>query len=124
MTTIPEIDVCGAGSNGISCPGAGSGGWFYRCCSVNGHCGPKNDIQNPADYCGGGCQPGYGACDARPPPPRPTTPPTISTDSTCGPIVNKRCPSGQCCSGSNFCGTGPDFCGSANWCQSAYGSCY
>ena len=30
---------------------------------------------------------------------------------TCGPIVNKKCASGLCCSGSNFCGTGVDFCG-------------
>lgn len=125
MSTIPEIDVCGAGSGGVSCPGAGSGGYFYRCCSSAGHCGPKNTEQGDLQYCGAGCQPGYGLCDPhRHPPPNPTTPPTVSTDSHCGPIVNKKCPSGQCCSGSNFCGTGVAFCGAANWCQASYGTCH
>ncbi|KAI5808640.1 hypothetical protein DFH27DRAFT_606976 [Peziza echinospora] len=123
VSTIPHIDICGTGSGGISCPGVGPGGFFYRCCSVNGHCGPKNNIQNQGDYCGTGCQPGFGACDTRPIPPVPTTGTTVSTDDTCGPIVNKRCPAGKCCSGSNFCGTGADFCGAANWCQAAWGIC-
>lgn len=124
MNTIPEIDVCGANSNHISCPGAGPGGYYYRCCSSAGHCGPKNALQDSAQYCGAGCQSGYGSCDpARRAPPNPSTPPTVSTDGTCGPIVNKKCPGTQCCSGSNFCGTGVDFCGAANWCQSAYGRC-
>jgi len=126
MNTIPEIDVCGpgAGSGGVSCPGAGSGGYFYRCCSSAGHCGPKNTLQGNAQYCGAGCQPGFGLCDPdRPAPPDPTTEPTFSTDSTCGPIVNKKCPTGRCCSGSNFCGTDIDFCGAANWCQWKYGRC-
>jgi len=124
MTTIPHIDVCGRGTDNIRCPGAGVGGYYYRCCSGNGHCGPKNGEQSSADYCGTGCQPGYGSCDPqRPVPPPPSTPPTVSNDDTCGPIVNKRCPSGQCCSGSNFCGTGADFCGAANWCQVGWGTC-
>jgi len=120
---IPEIDVCGP-SHGVSCPGVGPGGYFYRCCSSKGHCGPKNVEQDSAQYCGAGCQARYGLCDpSRPRPPKPDTPPSISTDSRCGPIVNKKCPTGQCCSGSNFCGTGPDFCGAANWCQVDYGHC-
>jgi hypothetical protein len=39
---------------------------------------------------------------------------------TCGPIVNKKCRKGLCCSGYNFCGGGEDFCGAANWCQSKW----
>jgi hypothetical protein len=31
---------------------------------------------------------------------------TAHDGETCGPIVNKKCASGLCCSGSNFCGTG------------------
>lgn len=28
----------------MSCPGAGQNSYFYRCCSSNGHCGPKNNV--------------------------------------------------------------------------------
>ncbi|RPB11006.1 hypothetical protein P167DRAFT_554148 [Morchella conica CCBAS932] len=125
--TVPHIDICGAGSGGISCPGAGIGGFFYRCCSGNGHCGPKNTEQSQYDYCGTShCQPGYGACDpTRSLPPNPAAPATVAgPQENCGPIVNKRCPAGQCCSGSNYCGTGPDFCGAANWCQVNWGECH
>ena len=31
MNTIPEIDVCGP-AHGVSCPGAGVDGYYYRCC--------------------------------------------------------------------------------------------
>lgn len=36
---VPEIDVCGHAVGGVSCPGAGKNGYFYRCCSSVGHCG-------------------------------------------------------------------------------------
>lgn len=39
MMEVPHIDVCGKDSNGITCPGAGTNGYFYRCCSSAGHCG-------------------------------------------------------------------------------------
>ncbi|RPA95168.1 hypothetical protein L873DRAFT_1813353 [Choiromyces venosus 120613-1] len=124
-SSIPSIDVCGAGSNNIKCPGAGSGGFYYRCCSRRGHCGPKNGEQAQSDYCGAGCQAGYGFCDQRPVPPPPPPPHgTAGPAGHCGPIVNKKCGGGLCCSGSNFCGTGPDFCGAANWCQVDWGTCY
>ncbi|KAF4533864.1 hypothetical protein BFW01_g9052 [Lasiodiplodia theobromae] len=125
--SIPVIDVCGHAQGGVSCPGAGPGGYFYRCCSAAGHCGPKNDIQDAAMYCGDGCQAGFGKCGVNGVS-KPVTTPSGSTGTagegeTCGPIVNKRCADGLCCSGSNFCGTGEDFCGAANWCQPSWGSC-
>ncbi|KAL2054742.1 hypothetical protein ABVK25_005046 [Lepraria finkii] len=49
-SSIPNIDVCGAAPGGISCPGAGVPpsanilGYYYRCYSAAGHCGPKNNI--------------------------------------------------------------------------------
>lgn len=123
-STVPNIDVCGASSDNISCPGAGVNGYFYRCCSNAGHCGPKNDIQDQSLYCGDGCQSGYGKCNSMSAPPEPTaTPGVAQMGDTCGPIVNMKCDIGLCCSGSNYCGTGTDFCGSANWCQKDYGMC-
>ena len=50
---VPNIDVCGAGPGGVSCPGAGMNGYFYRCCSSAGHCGPKNNVC-PFSDCGHG----------------------------------------------------------------------
>jgi len=117
--SVPVIDVCGHAQGGVTCPGAGANGYFYRCCSSAGHCGPKNDLQDQALYCGDGCQKGYGKCDSEKAPTEPTV--ARGEDSaegeTCGPIVNRKCKAGLCCSGSNFCGTGADFCGAANWCQ-------
>jgi len=122
--SVPVVDVCGSGEGGVTCPGAGANGYFYRCCSSGGHCGPKNDIQDQAIYCGTGCQKGYGKCDTEAKPPVPTTAPgTAGAGEPCGPIVNKKCASGLCCSGSNFCGTTVDFCGAANWCQPKWGRC-
>lgn len=36
-TAVPEIDVCGHAQGGVTCPGAGANGYFYRCCSSAGH---------------------------------------------------------------------------------------
>ncbi|CAL8574401.1 hypothetical protein XPA_000361 [Xanthoria parietina] len=122
---VPNIDVCGSAQGGVKCPGAGSNGYFYRCCSSAGHCGPKNDIQDQAIYCGAGCQGSFGDCalTKKPPPYSSATPKIANGGDTCGPIVNAKCAAGLCCSGSNFCGTGADFCGAANWCQPKWGSC-
>ncbi|KAI4112125.1 MAG: hypothetical protein LQ339_000133 [Xanthoria mediterranea] len=122
---VPNIDVCGSAQGGVKCPGAGSNGYFYRCCSSAGHCGPKNDIQDQAIYCGAGCQGSFGDCalTKNPPPYSSATPKIANGGDTCGPIVNAKCAAGLCCSGSNFCGTGADFCGAANWCQPKWGSC-
>lgn len=123
--SVPVIDVCGHAQGGVTCPGAGANGYFYRCCSSAGHCGPKNDIQDQSLYCGTGCQAGYGKCDSEKAPAEPSVPrgADAGEGETCGPIVNKKCKTGLCCSGSNFCGTGNDFCGAANWCQSKWGKC-
>jgi hypothetical protein len=123
-TAVPEIDVCGHAQGGVTCPGAGANGFFYRCCSSAGHCGPKNDIQDQNLYCGDGCQAGFGKCDNEKAPAQPTAKAAVSQEGeTCGPIVNRKCATGLCCSGSNFCGAGVDFCGAANWCQSKWGKC-
>ncbi|KAK7611616.1 hypothetical protein BKA81DRAFT_395647 [Phyllosticta paracitricarpa] len=129
VSSIPVIDTCGP-SEHVSCPGAGPNGYYYRCCSSAGHCGPKNSIQDPDMYCGAGCQTEYGDCsgtggnsgNSSAPPPPDGTPGAAGEGETCGPIVNKKCAGkGLCCSGSNFCGQGTDFCGAANWCQSGWG---
>lgn len=121
---VPEIDVCGSAQGGVTCPGVGTNKYFYRCCSSAGHCGPKNDIQDQALYCGTGCQKGYGKCDTMAKPPQPTSGAGVAqAGQDCGPIVNKKCATGLCCSGSNFCGTTSDFCGAANWCQAKWGKC-
>ncbi|KAF4556251.1 Hypothetical protein D9617_1g081270 [Elsinoe fawcettii] len=52
--TTPD-GSCGP-DNGYTCIGAYSG----SCCSVYGFCGAS------ADYCGAGCQAGYGICDRNP----------------------------------------------------------
>ncbi|KAF2447347.1 carbohydrate-binding module family 18 protein [Karstenula rhodostoma CBS 690.94] len=127
-STIPIIDICGHAQGGISCPGAGPSGYFYRCCSSAGHCGPKNNIQDQELYCGAGCQGGFGKCDSVAKPAmltgRPGRPGTaVGEGETCGPIVGRRCKRGLCCSGSNFCGRGEAFCGAGNWCQRGWGRC-
>ena len=43
-STVPSIDVCGRSEGGVTCPGAGAQGYYYRCCSSAGHCGPKNPV--------------------------------------------------------------------------------
>lgn len=48
VSSIPNIDVCGSAAGGVRCPGAGTNGYFYRCCSNHGHCGPKNDVLLPS----------------------------------------------------------------------------
>ncbi|EKV19001.1 Class V chitinase, putative [Penicillium digitatum] len=44
-----------------------------------------------------------------------------STDGTCGFGANAKCPSGQCCSASGYCGTTDEYCQAG--CLSDYGTC-
>ena len=41
---IPDIDICGIGSDNVTCPGSGSNLYFYRCCSAAGHCGTNSPL--------------------------------------------------------------------------------
>lgn len=73
-----DANVCGPTNDNNRCVSG-------LCCSAYGYCG------NTTDYCGAGCQSGFGDCSA-------TTGP--EGDGTCGPAFpgNRKCPSGQCCS--------------------------
>lgn len=72
-----DPNVCGPSNGNNKCLSG-------LCCSHVGYCG------NTTDYCGTGCQSGFGDCST-------TTGPV--GDGTCGPAFgNKQCPSGQCCS--------------------------
>jgi len=46
---------------------------------------------------------------------------TVSPDESCGPANGYVCPTGQCCSQYNWCGTTAQYCGAG--CQSAFGVC-
>ena len=83
ISAVPNIDICGHAVGGVSCPGAGvppagshMPGYYYRCCSSNGHCGPKNNIESQDLYCGiHTCQVGFGDCATnRTAPPLPSGP--------------------------------------------------
>jgi hypothetical protein len=98
VADVPDY-LCGLANGNNTC-GATS------CCSVNGYCGITSD------YCGTGCQPGYGSCNAtavaaaNPAAPVPTGV-VITTDGSCGASNgNMTCDSGECCSIEGWCGTG------------------
>ncbi|KAG7102490.1 hypothetical protein HYQ44_018300 [Verticillium longisporum] len=76
-------------------------------------------------FCGDGCQPTFGNCDAPPPPPvKPPGPGDASLDGSCGGSNQFTCTNstfGACCSSGNWCGDSSAHCGTA--CQSAFGTC-
>ncbi|RXG42984.1 hypothetical protein VDGE_10527 [Verticillium dahliae] len=76
-------------------------------------------------FCGDGCQPTFGNCDAPPPPPvKPPGPGDASPDGSCGGSNQFTCTNstfGACCSSGNWCGDSSAHCGTA--CQSAFGTC-
>ncbi|EEY17148.1 keratin-associated protein 5-4 [Verticillium alfalfae VaMs.102] len=76
-------------------------------------------------FCGDGCQPTFGNCDAPPPPPvTPPGPGDASPDGSCGGSNQFICTNstfGACCSSGNWCGDSSAHCGTA--CQSAFGTC-
>ncbi|KAH8882898.1 hypothetical protein GQ53DRAFT_614512, partial [Thozetella sp. PMI_491] len=97
--------TCGPGSKGsYTCLGSK----YDSCCSVWGYCG------GDSDFCGAGCQPGFGDCGVP------------STDGTCGSQTNGlyTCAGsthGNCCSVFGYCGDDYDFCGAG--CQHGFGDC-
>lgn len=119
---------CGSWS-GLICP-AGS------CCGPNGWCG------NGTDFCGTGCQSGFGDCgasDAAPagysapatnnnnaaaPSSAPSTSLKVSPNGLCGQDVGYTCQGsnfGDSCSKWNYCGSNSSYTGDG--CQSQFGTC-
>ncbi|KAJ3547832.1 hypothetical protein NM208_g1312 [Fusarium decemcellulare] len=89
------------------------------CCSKDGKCGRSNA------FCGDGCQPAAGNCNAPAPAPAPAPGPgSTSPDGSCGGENKYNCtgsPFGDCCSSSGYCGTTSGHCGSG--CQDLFGTC-
>ncbi|ORX77037.1 glycoside hydrolase/deacetylase, partial [Anaeromyces robustus] len=89
------------------------------CCSQYGYCGKTSE------YCGTGCQSGFGKCDDGKSTTT-TTPKTptgkISTNGRCGKDNgNTVCPDDLCCSQYGYCGESSEHCGTG--CQSEFGQC-
>ncbi|GKT45179.1 chitin deacetylase ARB_04768 [Colletotrichum spaethianum] len=109
LLTISNDGNCGTGA-GKTCLGSA----FGNCCSKNGYCGSTDD------YCGAGCQSGFGNCTVAA-----STGPVINGDGSCGPKYNNgTCLGsafGNCCSQYGYCGSTTDHCGTG--CQSGFGSC-
>jgi len=85
-----------------------------KCCSKYGYCGTTDE------YCGTGCQSGYGRCNninTSTTKPSQTTPPATRR---CGSGYGF-CDSGECCSEDGYCGISEKHCG--NGCQRVYGHC-
>ncbi|RIB04564.1 CBM Family 18/Carbohydrate Esterase Family 4 protein [Gigaspora rosea] len=83
------------------------------CCSQWGYCG------GTSDFCGEGCQQGFGTCGQV----SNGGSNQVSTDGRCGPVSNTRCPDNYCCSQWGYCGSTADFCDTDQGCQKGYGTC-
>ncbi|KAL6249981.1 hypothetical protein RBB50_002282 [Rhinocladiella similis] len=92
-------------------------------------CGPHQGVCNSSEYCGEGCQDEYGTCgvDNLPQATSTTSPGPVETApgaQRCGlEGDNEKCPAGQCCSHTGWCGTGNDFCSVPAKCQRGFGWC-
>ncbi|KAI0017339.1 hypothetical protein F4780DRAFT_612143 [Xylariomycetidae sp. FL0641] len=110
---VTEDGTCG-GANGWACTPT-----WGACCSGDGVCGRSND------YCGDGCQPEYGNCNAAAPPAAPAPGPgDPSPDGTCGGDAQYNCTGaafGDCCSAGGWCGGTAAHCGAG--CQARFGTC-
>eukprot|EP00474_Spongospora_subterranea_P011160 CRZ11618.1 hypothetical protein [Spongospora subterranea] len=95
---------CGA-NNGVSCKNS-------QCCSKFGFCGTTSD------YCGLGCQSGFGTCQSS----ASSASLTPATSLPCGPANGNRCPTGQCCSKYGYCGSTVEYCDAVT-CQANFGTC-
>jgi hypothetical protein len=122
--------LCGQANGGKTCTGS----VFGNCCSQWGFCG------DTADFCGSGCNSGYGTCSGgstqptttRAPTPTPTPSKTATPTPTGSPSKNGLCGSqggetctgsiwGACCSQYGFCGDTAAYCGTG--CNKAFGTC-
>ncbi|USP73779.1 carbohydrate esterase family 4 protein [Curvularia clavata] len=126
--TVSPDATCG-GTKGYTC----SGSTFGNCCSSAGWCG------STTDYCGTGCQSGFGTCGDKATPaatpkssavskstasPKPTSTLKVSTDATCGGKSGFTCTGstfGNCCSSAGWCGSTTAYCGTG--CQPGFGKC-
>ncbi|TLD08857.1 uncharacterized protein PgNI_07788 [Pyricularia grisea] len=110
---ISQDATCGS-SVMLTCQGSA----FGDCCSKNGYCG------SAYDYCGKGCQSGFGSCGFNSTVTNSTSPSSqqVSLDGTCGNGITCLGSSfGDCCSPSGWCGSSDDYCGSG--CQPDSGMC-
>ncbi|KPM40558.1 hypothetical protein AK830_g5977 [Neonectria ditissima] len=105
--------TCG-GTTGFVCSPV-----WGACCSKDGMCGRSSA------FCGEGCQPAAGNCNAPAPVPPPAPGPgSTSPDGSCGGTNQYNCTSssfGDCCSSSGYCGGTSGHCG--NGCQGLFGTC-
>jgi hypothetical protein len=126
-TTASKVSTDGtcAGTGKMTCVGS----TFGNCCSQNGWCGATSD------YCGTGCQTGFGTCGsasaskaANPATTKPAATSAaakkVSTDGSCagtGGFTCKGSSFGNCCSQYGWCGSTTGHCTSG--CQSGFGTC-
>ncbi|KAK1959974.1 polysaccharide deacetylase [Colletotrichum sublineola] len=128
LSPISVDATCGPNAGNATCAGS----TFGNCCSQNGWCG------STSDYCGTGCQAGYGNCTvssatvssaaaAVAASGTSAAVPVILTslNGNCGPNYgNTSCTGsafGNCCSQNGWCGSTSDYCGTG--CQAGYGNC-
>ncbi|KAJ3255702.1 hypothetical protein HK103_006069, partial [Boothiomyces macroporosus] len=109
--TVSTNGFCGPTYNTI-CPDS-------KCCAAFGLCGTGDQ------YCGAGCQSGFGNCAGS----TPTVTTTVaskpsgvplSPDGSCGGVNGYTCSTGNCCSASGYCGNTEAFCNVANGCQQKF----
>jgi len=126
--TQPAKEELPINADGTCGPNVGRCG-DNECCSQYGYCGATKE------YCGAGCQNGFGRCDGTSSKPKPKPKPTTTTakapskpkptnlpvsDGKCGAGV-ARCAAGLCCSKYGYCGSTVDYCGAG--CQTGFGKC-
>ncbi|KAI0123329.1 hypothetical protein BJ170DRAFT_713483 [Xylariales sp. AK1849] len=105
-----EDGTCG-GTTGFVCTPT-----WGACCSKDGLCGRSTA------FCGEGCQPLAGNCNAAPAPA--PGPGSASPDGSCGGTNQYTCTGatyGACCSSSGYCGDTTGHCSTG--CQSLFGTC-
>ena len=99
----PDISydgLCGR-NNGKRCPQG-------ECCTINGDCGSS------IDHCYTYCDPDYSICKS-------SDDSDTSTETKCGKKNGERCPDGECCNTSGYCGYTEAHC--ITECDSNYGLC-